>query len=146
MSKTYSFLDVSLTLSGPGGTIALGAGAGAAEEGVTFTPTGPFNGMLIGADGEGMHSLFGDRSGKCVVRLLKTSPTNEALMAMANFQRASASLHGQNTLVLNDASRNDNISCSQVAFAKIPDLTYAKEGGTNEWEFDIVRMDPRLGS
>lgn len=145
MSKTYSFLDITASLSGPGGTIALGAGAGAAEEGITITPTGPLNGMLIGADGEGMHSLFGDRSGKITVRLLKTSPTNAQLSQLVAFQRASASLHGQNTVVINDASRNDNITATQVAFAKIPDLTYAKEGGTVEWEFDAVRITPTLG-
>jgi len=146
MSKTYSFLDVSCSLSGPGGIIALGAGAAVAEEGITFTPTGPMNGMTIGADGEGMHSLFADRSAKATVRLLKTSPTNALLSQMVAFQRASGATHGQNTLALNDASRNDSITGRQVAFAKIPDLTFAKEGGLVEWEFDIVRMDMRLGT
>lgn len=146
MNKTYSFLDVACSLSGPGGIIALGAGAGNAEEGITFTPTGPFNGMTIGADGSGMHSLFADRSAKATVRLLKTSPTNALLSQMVAFQRSSGALHGQNTLALNDASRNDSITGQQVAFSKIPDMAYAKEGGFVEWEFDIVRMDMRLGS
>lgn len=146
MSKTYSFLDVTASLSGPGGTIALGAGAGAAEEGITITPTGPMNGMLIGADGEGMHSLFADRSGKVTIRLLKTSPTNQLLSQLFAFQRSGGATHGQNTLVINDVSRNDTIACRQVAFAKAPDLTYAKEGGTVDWEFDAVRIDIDLGS
>lgn len=145
MSKTYSFLDVAASIEGPGGAFSLGAGAGVAEEGITIVPTGPMNGMLIGADGEGMHSLYADRSAKVTVRLLKTSPTNKLLSEMVAFQRASGSLHGQNTLVINDMSRNDSIACRQTAFSKIPDLTYAKDGGTVEWEFDTVRMDPILG-
>ncbi|MNK60450.1 hypothetical protein D3C87_795840 [compost metagenome] len=145
MSKTYSFLDVAASIEGPGGAFSLGSGAGIAEEGITITPTGPMNGMLIGADGEGMHSLYADRSAKIVVRLLKTSPTNKLLSEMVAFQRSSGSLHGQNTLVINDMSRNDSIACRQTAFAKIPDITYAKDGGTVEWEFDTVRMDPILG-
>lgn len=145
MSKTYSFLDVAASIQGPGGAFPLGSGAGIAEEGITITPTGPMNGMLIGADGEGMHSLYADRSAKITVRLLKTSPTNKLLSEMVAFQRSSGSLHGQNTLVINDMSRNDSIAGRQVAFAKIPDITYAKDGGTVEWEFDAVRMDPILG-
>lgn len=145
MSKTYSFLDVAASISGPGGAFALGSGTGAAEEGITIVPTGPLNGMTIGADGEGMHSLFADRSAKITVRLLKTSPTNALLSQMVAFQRSSGSLHGQNMLVINDTSRNDSIACRQTAFAKIPDLTYAKEGGTVEWEFDSVRVDVNLG-
>lgn len=145
MSKTYSFLDCAASIEGPGGAFALGAGAGIAEEGITVTPSGPMNGMLIGADGEGMHSLYADRSGKVTVRLLKTSPTNKLLSELVGFQRSSGALHGQNTLVINDMSRNDSIACRQVAFAKIPDLTYAKDGGIVEWEFDAVRIDPILG-
>jgi len=145
MSKTYSFLDVTASISGPGGAFSIGAGSGNAEEGITIVPTGPMNGMLIGADGEGMHSLYADRSGKVTVRLLKTSPTNAQLMQMASFQRSSGALHGQNVLVISDTSRNDSIACRQTAFAKIPDITYAKDGGTVDWEFDVVRIDPNLG-
>jgi hypothetical protein len=145
MSKTYSFLDVTASITGPGGAFSIGAGAGNSEEGITIVPTGPFNGMTIGADGEGMHSLFADRSAKVTVNLLKTSPTNAKLMQMANFQRSSGALHGQNTLVIADVSRNDGISCRQTAFSKVPDLTYAKEGGIVSWEFDVVRCDANLG-
>jgi hypothetical protein len=53
----YSFLDVSATISGPGGTFSIGSDAGVAEEGITTAYTGEKNTMTIGADGAGMHSL-----------------------------------------------------------------------------------------
>lgn len=146
MTQTYSFLDVSATLMGPGGAIPLGNGAAAAEEGITITPTGPISGMQIGADGKGQHSLYGDKSGKVTVRLLKTSPTNALLSAMYAFQTASGATHGQNTLVINDSSRGDVITCEQAAFAKAPDLTFAKEAGTNDWEFDAIKITRTLGA
>lgn len=146
MSTTYSFLDVNAALSGPGGVISLGNGAGNSEEGITITPTGPKNTMQVGSDGYGQHSLLADKSGKVTIRLLKTSPTNQLLSAMYAFQTASGANHGQNTLVINDTSRGDVITCQQVAFAKAPDLTFAKEAGSNDWEFDAVRIERTLGS
>lgn len=142
---TYSFLEVAATLAGPGGVIALGDGAGAAEEGITIEPAGDINTMQIGADGSGQHSLHADKSATITVRLLKTSPTNALLSAMLEFQRASAANHGQNTLVITDTARGDVISARQVAFKKRPSLTYAKEAGVNEWTFDAVLVDPALG-
>lgn len=146
MSNVYSFLDVNATLTGPGGSFSLGNGAAASEEGITVTPNGEIGSMQIGADGSGQHSLHADKSGKVTVRLLKTSPVNKQLQAMYNFQTASASLYGQNTIVINDASRGDVITCTQAGFTKAPDLSYAKEAGMNTWEFNVIRIERTLGS
>lgn len=143
--STYSFLDVTATLVGPGGVISLGSGAGVSEEGISIEPTGEMGTMMIGADGSGQHSLSGDKSGRIVVRVLKTSPVNAKLNAMSQFQRASAEAYGQNTLVITDTSRGDVVTCRQVAFAKVPSLTFAREAGMNEWEFNAVIIDPALG-
>jgi hypothetical protein len=124
----------------------LGNGAGAAEEGITISFTSEDGTMQVGADGAGQHSLHADKSGKVTVRLLKTSPINKQLMAMRNFQKASSAAYGQNTIVINDSNRGDVITCSQVAFSKPPSLTYAKDAGTNEWEFNAIRIEPTLGT
>ena len=60
-SGVYSFMDVVATLTGPGGSIDLGYGAAVAEEGISIAQTEDRNMMMIGADGEGMHTL---RAGK----------------------------------------------------------------------------------
>ena len=142
--QTYSFLEVNASLVGPGGFVSLGAGAGASEEGISIDPTSEIDTMTIGADGKGMHTLHADKSGRVTVRLLKTSPTNALLSAMYNFQTASGGTHGQNTLTLVDSNRGDVVTCRQVAFTKAPPLSYAKEAGTIEWEFNAVEIDRTL--
>lgn len=144
--STYSFLDVKCSLTGPGGAINLGSGAANSEEGITITPTEDINTMTIGADGEVMHSLHANKSGMASVRLLKTSPVNQQLAALYALQTAAASTHGQNTIVLSNPQMGDVISMRQVAFAKAPDLTYAKEGGMNEWQFHVGKIDRALGA
>lgn len=145
MSQSYSFLDVACAIIGPGGAFNLGSGAGVTEEGISITPNGEINSMQIGADGSGQHSLHADKSGTITVRLLKTSPVNAQLSALYAFQTASSAAHGQNTIAVTDTQRGDVITCSQVAFAKAPDLVFAKEAGFNEWMFHAVRIERVLG-
>ena len=47
----YSFLDVSVSIDGPGGFFAIDGG-GVAEEGITIEPVGDKNTMTVGADGK----------------------------------------------------------------------------------------------
>jgi len=79
-----------------------------------------------------------------VVRLLKTSPVNSLLSALFAFQRSEGSVHGQNTIVINDSNRGDVITCRQVAFSKAPPLQYGKEAGLIEWDFTAVKIDITL--
>ncbi len=143
---TYSFLDTQVAITGPGGSFSMGAGAGAAEEGITVEPTEEFDTMTIGADGQVMHSLHANKGGKVMVKLLKTSPTNSLLAAMLAFQRTSAANHGQNTITIVNTASGDSITCQQTAFAKVPTITYAKEGGMQEWAFNVGILDVGLGA
>ncbi len=140
---TYSFLDVQAALVGPGGSISLGNGAGAAEEGITVEMTEDKNTMTIGADGTPMHSLHAGKGGTVTVRLLKTSPVNNNLSLMYNLQTASGALHGANVLTLSN-SLGDQITCRAVAFKKMPSQTNAKDAGINEWTFDAGIVDTTL--
>ncbi len=146
MPSTYSFLDVHAAIVGPGAAFSLGAGSGNAEEGITITPSEEIDNMMIGADGSAMHSLRADKSGKIKISLLKTSPTNALLSAAMAFQRTSGANHGQNTLTIVNIATGDTITCQQVAFAKVPDLKYSKDGGMNEWDFNAGVIDVGLGS
>jgi len=144
--KVYSFLDVQAAIVGPGGVINLGVGAAASEEGISIDPTSDLNTMQIGADGEGQHSLSANKSARITVRLLKTSPTNQLLSQMMEFQAASASLHGQNTITIHDSNRGDTITARQVAFSKRPPNAYASQAGMLEWTFDCIKVDSTLGA
>lgn len=143
---TYSFLDVQASLVGPTGALNLGNGAAVADEGITIEFADDLNTMMIGADGEGMHSLHATKAGTVTVRLLKTSPQNSKLMAMFQAQRLSSALHGQNTIVINNSAANDVITCRQVAFKKAPPLSYKKDGEIVEWTFDAIKIDALLGT
>ncbi len=142
--SAYSFQNFTMTITGPGGSIMLGNGAGDAKEGVTFEFVEDANKMTIGAGGEAMHSLSAGRGGKATVRLLKTSLTNGLLSQMYSFQRTSAANWGQNNIAASDVVRGDQYSCQQVAFTKFPSNTYATDAGMLEWVFDIGIMDPAL--
>ncbi len=143
---TYSFLDTSLSITGPGGSFNIGgAGTASAEEGFS-TESAEANTMTIGAGGSAMHSMHADKSGKLTVRLLKTSPVNKLLMDLYNFQKQSSANWGQNVLTARDVARGDFLTGREVAFKKRPTITMAKEAGVNEWEFDIGLLDEQLGS
>lgn len=142
---TYSFNSIKGTIVGPGIAVNLGNGAAVSEEGITIEPTGPINGMTIGADGAGMHSLYMDKSGHVTVRCLKDSPLNSQLAAAYAIQTASAPAHGQNTISISNIDAGDSVVCQQCAFQKAPTLVYGKEGGMNEWAFDAVQIDRILG-
>lgn len=143
--STYAFVDVHATLAGPSGEVNLGYGASVADEGITTEQIGDKNTMTIGADGRGMHSLHADNSGHIMVRLLKTSPVNQLLMAMYDAQSLVSALWGNNTIVIRQIKSGDVTTCSQVAFKKRPAIKYAKDGDIIEWEFDAISIHSILG-
>lgn len=143
--STYSFLDVTASMTGPTGVIDLGYGSGNSEEGVTVTMGENKNTMTIGADGEVMHSLHAGKSGTITVNLLKTSPTNKKLSLAYNAQSQSSALWGNNVIVIRNTASGDIVSARSCAFQKHPDFANAKDGTTVAWVFDCGKIDPLLG-
>lgn len=141
----YSFLDVLAAIAGPGIAANLGAGAAVAEEGITITPVENKNVMQIGADGRGQHSLVASDARTVTVRVLKTSPVNALLMAAYQFQSTSSSFWGRNVMTVTNPQTGDVTTIQAAAFQKVPELTYAKEAGFNEWVFDAIKVDTILG-
>ena len=142
---TYSFLDVTASLTGPTGVIDLGQGSANSEEGITQTMGGNKNTMTIGADGEVMHSLHADKSGTITVTLLKTSPVNKMLSLAYNAQSQSSATWGNNVIVIRNTASGDISTARSCAFQKQPDFNNAKEGGTVAWVFDCGKIDQLLG-
>jgi len=145
MSGAYSFLDVTATISGPGGSVNLAADAGISDEGILIEAIDDKNTMTIGAGGAGMHNLSASKAATVKVVLLKTSPTNSKLQKMFEYQTGSSSTHGRNTVTVRDSARGDLHKCEGVAFKKQPSVGYAKEGATLEWMFDCIKWTPLLG-
>ena len=144
-TTTYSFLDTNVSISGPGLNATLN-NAGSAEGGVTVEMEGDKNTMTIGADGSVMHNLRASQAGTGSIRLLKTSPANGILVTAYNSQTVNSALHGKNVLTIVNANRGESITLTGVAFKKLPNLTYAMEGGENEWTFDAARVDMNFTS
>jgi hypothetical protein len=143
---TYGFGNIVASISGPGGTFPLGAGAGAAEEGITIEPDGDKVTKTVGADGAVMYSLHSDMSGRIVIRLQKISPTNALLGVMYNIQITDSALTGINTIIVTDIARGDNISLRGCAFSRPPTITYGTVGGMMEWSMFAAVIDRLMGA
>lgn len=143
---TYSFLNVSAVITGPGGNFDMAEGAGSAEEAITAEPLDDKNTMTLGAGGEGMHSLHAASAGTITARFLKTSSRNAMLMSMYNTQVISSSLHGTNIIRVSQTSIGEVIAGVQCAFKKRPSMAYAKDGGTVEWQWDVINLQMLLGT
>ncbi|WP_392440055.1 phage protein [Edwardsiella piscicida] len=142
---TYSFLDITASLTGPTGVIDLGQGSANSKEGITQTMGGNKNTMTIGADGEVMHSLHADKSGTITVTLLKTSPVNKKLSLAYNAQSQSSATWGNNVIVIRNTVSGDISTARSCAFQKQPDFNNAEVGGTVAWVFDCGKIDQLLG-
>lgn len=143
--STYSFLDVTASLSGPTGEVDLGAGSANAEEGITVTMTEAKNTMTVGADGEVMQSLHAGKSGTITVTLLKTSPVNKKLSLAYNAQSLSSTLWGNNVIVIRNTNSGDVTTARACAFQKQPDHANAKAASSVSWVFDCGKIDQLLG-
>ncbi|HEE3816806.1 TPA: DUF3277 family protein [Klebsiella pneumoniae] len=143
--STYSFIDVSASLTGPTGSIDLGYGSANSEEGITVVMAEAKNTMTVGADGEVMHSLHAGKSGTITVTLLKTSPVNKKLSLMYNAQSQSSATWGNNVIVVRNKDSGDISTARSCAFQKQPDHANAKVGNTVSWVFDCGKIDQLLG-
>jgi hypothetical protein len=141
----YSFEDVQATITGPGGTISLGAGSGNAKEGISVEFIDDKDNMLMGADGSGVHSLRASNAARILVRLLKTSPVNAALNTQYNYQRQSTLFWGKNIVTVTNPITGDDYQASEVAYQKHPSVTWAEDANFNEWSFNAIKCNPVLG-
>ena len=144
--STYSFLDVSATIAGLGGTVSIGAGSGSAEEGITVAMTDDKGNLVMGSDGSWMHNLRASRSGVITARILKTSPTNQLLSVMYDLQSVSSQGWGKNVILVSNSVSGDAVTGLGCAFRKWPDFANARDGAMVEWAWLAGRIDGLLGS
>jgi hypothetical protein len=133
--STYSFLNVTASIVGPGLAAQIGSNSGAAKDGLSSEWDEDKTSITTGADGSIMTTLRASMTGRIVVRLMKTSPVNAVLMNAFNFQRASAAATGQNTISIVDKARGDTCKGRQMSFMKGPANVWAEEGNILEWTF-----------
>lgn len=144
MPVTYSFADVVCSITGPGGSFILSED-NIADEGITIEMADDKSTMTTGATRGGMHSLHESRAGRVTIRLLKNSPNNRRLAELYRYQTQSSAYFGQNTISLSNPIWQDDHTCSQCGFVRMPTNTNAKDGGTMEWVFNSLDIDSVLG-
>jgi len=144
-TSSYSFRDISASISGPGGTLQLASGIGTADEGISFEKAEDRNTMTPCADGYVMHSLHAARAGLVRVRLLKTSVTNGLMMDLFKATGTTARTWGAHVISLEDRVRGEKVVASRVAFSGEPALMYGKQGNVHEWTFHAGHIESSLG-
>jgi hypothetical protein len=143
---TYAFQDITASLVGPGGSFIIsGPETAAAEEGITITWGEESNTQTIGADGSVMNSMHSARAGTCTFRLMKTSPNNQRIMSLFNYQHQSSAYWGRNTITISDTARGDLYTLVGCAWVRVPTNTYAKVGNVLEYEMHVALISPNLG-
>lgn len=141
---SYSLKDVKATIAGPGGTFPIGPGTGVAKEGISVEMEDA-NNMLIGGDGEGVHSMRPTKAARVTVRVLKTSPVNAFLSQLYRYQKGSSLFWGQNVITITNLVTGDDYHATECAFNKHAGVTWAEDANINEWIFDSIKCDPILG-
>ena len=145
-SGAYSFIDVTATMDGPGGKFDI-SGSGVSEEAIRVSMTNDKNTMVIGARGDGMHSLRVSTAARITISLLKTANGNAQMNALYRYQSVpGAAFWGQNTLTIINAISGDAIIATAGAFVRQTDVVYAVEGGLNSWVFDFTATELILGN
>ena len=148
--NTYAFnnLSGSVVDQAGGGSFSFGGGdtSGIASEGVSFVYDDPAVTKVVGADGTVMFSAHASRAGKVMMRFQQTSPINAILSEMLRFNRASSANTGQIMIVGGDIQRGDSLNAKLCAIMKHPDVSYAIEGATREWTFEVSYLDAILGA
>jgi len=144
ITTAYCFSDVVCSIAGPGGNFSLSDG-GVANEGITININARVT-TLYGADGEWCHSLHAAKGGRIVIRVMRNGVVNALLSTLFNFDTSSSANCGQNTVSLTDIQRGDDWTAIGCACEKLPDQTYATEGGVIEWVFHAGQIDGVLGN
>lgn len=133
-------------MSGPGGQFVIsGPETAAAEEGITIAWGEESNTQTIGADGSVMNSMHSARAGTVTFRLMKTSPNNQRIQALFNYQHQSSALWGRNTITIANPARGDLYTLVGCAWVRVPTNTYAKVGNVLEYEMHVALIDVTLG-
>ncbi len=142
---TYSFLDVQITFTGPGGSFDVVSG-GLSEEGISFSMIGPKDVMTIGASGNGMHTLIGASGSRAEISFLKTAPANGVLNYLYNYQSASSAYWGKNQITINNPVTGDSVTLLGGAFEKHADNAYKTQGNMLVWPFLFITRADVLGN
>lgn len=131
-TSTYSFADVTMTISHPaiGQYVASGAGIGS----ITTTMATDRTTHDVSADGSIMVSKIKGRNGSHAVSVQQTSDLNKWLLRLYNYlENAAANEWARTTIVMRAPRMGEMITSTGVSFQKLPDKPYQAQGQQVTW-------------
>ncbi len=137
MLKIYSASEVSLIFS----LIPIDGGRGN-DEFVAISKQGETFSYKAGIDGEGTRSESKDNYFIVKVILMQTSAGNAILSSIHKGDISLPGGAGVAPILIRDKQGKSLFAAAQAWIMKWPDLKYAKEAGTVEWEFGV--HDPEV--
>jgi len=99
--------------------------------------------LKTGADGYGTRAKSSDKSGRVTLTLLQSSPSNDALSAIALADELSGA--GVNPLLVRDGGGRTVASALSAWIVKIPQVEFAKEVGNRAWVFEADSLNIFVG-
>lgn len=133
MNSTYSFADVSMTISHPsyGQYVASGAGLGS----ITTSMATDRTTHSVSADGSVMVSKVMGANGTHAIEVQQTSPLNKWLNGLYNYvDMMPASEWAKISIIIRSPSMDDLIMSTGVSFQKLPDKPYQSQGQLITWQ------------
>lgn len=133
MYTTYSFDDVTMTISHPnfGQFVARGAGIGS----ITTTMTTDRTVHDVSADGQVMVSKIRGRNGTHAIAVQQTSELNKWLLKLYNYLEQAAAQHWAGiTIIIRSPAMKELITSTGVSFQKLPDKPYQAQGQQVTWQ------------
>lgn len=135
-AKTYDLKSVNIAVAG----IPINGFQDGDAVGVSRSNDG--YAMASGADGEVLFSKMNDRTGTITFTLLYGSSANKTFSDLAALDAQNNT--GLASISIRDTRGGSKIFARQCRVQKIPDVTFAKEGGTLEWIFMCADIDIEL--
>lgn len=129
---TYSFEDVICTLNHPsvGSKSTKGAGLGS----ITTSMANDRTAHDVAADGSVMITKKISRNGTISIDMQQTSQLHKWLLKTYNYvDNAATSEWARMTITINSNELDESVTCTNVAFQKIPDKPYQAEGQHVTW-------------
>lgn len=92
---------------------------------------------VSGADGEVARSMSADRRARVTLTLQQTSPSNDALSALLQIDRASGG-NGVFAVAITDLRGSSLMTSSEAWIVKAPTSEFAATVGTREWTIETA--------
>ena len=141
--KTYSFQEVSLTLSHPdvGRLFITGAGAGSVRIAMAADRTA----KEVASDGVVVLSKIRDRSGSLNITVFNTSDFHAELKKWYNrLEQAATNAWATMSATITNTSTGEQTKCTGVAFVKLPDIEYETTAKLVDWGFVVADVQQEV--